>query len=548
MAAALAPGLSRSERTDRAEALRLACPEHPSVLLTLALRRFEEGDTLGAREVAELRVRLTPDDASGWTLLAPLRYLTEDRMGAFAAWNRVGRPRVDAVVLRREAAPGGREGEGTGSPSGPLAQALRPVAPGALLTPLGVEAASRRVSALPRVERVRLDPRILDGGLARVEVHTLDREGPGIGRTDLPGHLLRGVTRTLSVGHTAGEVRMHGAGVFTPSVGEVRGAIRVPALGLPEVGAEFQALELQGRSRRIGVRVEAADWPHPLPGPGIGPPSPTPFLQLRSWLGVERESLRENPGTEVGGGVGITLTRDDGPARLGARLRGEGWTRVGARETAPGEATASGAAREAGGSREAGGARFDLLLLGRRDTPRWSFEATGGGVVALAPRRGDLPLHLRPRFGSGAGATHLLRGMGGAEAAPVAAGRASAGWITGGMEAVRWAPEGRGPGPLRWVRMGGAGFVDAARGVRGGGVDGRGLNEAGTEGWRITPGVGFRMALPGADGTLAMDLALDLAPDRAGDGARDPALGGAQRRLRLSAGWRGVGWGLDGDR
>jgi hypothetical protein len=521
--AAVAQALVLPAPLPRLQALGPACPGHPGLLRELTGLHFQEGETLQALETAEALARAAPDDPRSWALLAPLRYLADDRVGALAAWNRVGRPRI--VGLTGTVEERGGDGPEALARAPGQARALSGLEAGRLLTPGALEGARLGLQALPAVERARVDYRVEAGGGARVEAHTLARTGPGLGRLELPGHLARGVTGTLALGRTRGEARRELSALWTSPA---RGASlhhRTPALGLPEVGARLQLQELRGgelgEERRGGVRLEAVHWPQalaesstharsrvwvalestrrlgpgPLPGGGAGPGD-----------GAERIARRE-----LGGGVSLALEHGAGPEPrrggvAGVTLAVEGWTPVG-----------GGVGGGGVGRGEAG------AFLGWHGQG-WSLGSRLGGVGIAAASRDGILLHLRPRFGGGEGATHLLRGSGGGAFALASPGVRRAGWVTAGVEVVRWARPAQGPGLRRWLRPGVALLADGARGVGGGGVPG-GAPEAGgpadRPGWRVDPGVGVRLELPGAEGALAADL------------ARAPG-GGA----RLSVGWR----------
>ena len=145
------------------------CPNDPASWRELAGLRFSQSRWSEAQDLALSAVRLAPDDAYAWQLVATSRYLMGDVMGALDAWNRTGEPRIDTIDIHGA--------ERTRQPVVVRAAGLQPRQ---VLTPEAFGRALRRLRDLPVASnaRMRYEPvsTAIDGGLAKVDVFIDERQ------------------------------------------------------------------------------------------------------------------------------------------------------------------------------------------------------------------------------------------------------------------------------------------------------------------------------------------------------------------------------------
>src|SRR5690606_34268163 len=89
-------------------------------------------------ELARAALEAQPGDPQALRLLATARFVRDDRMGALAAWNAVGEPRVDLIRI-----------DGLTRTRTRLAKQLIGVTPGEVLRPPDLLRASSRLAELP---------------------------------------------------------------------------------------------------------------------------------------------------------------------------------------------------------------------------------------------------------------------------------------------------------------------------------------------------------------------------------------------------------------
>ncbi|MES3032494.1 MAG: papain-like cysteine protease family protein [Gemmatimonadota bacterium] len=141
-----------------------ACPTEPVVLRELAGVRFRQGRRAESAQLAEQYLQRMPGDSLGWQLLASARYLSGDPRGALAAWNVVGRPRVDLVRIEGSRRIRFRT----------LAEAAN-IAPGAVLTPTRLGLAQRRLADTPALAAARVSYQPVTGGVVEVRADVVER-------------------------------------------------------------------------------------------------------------------------------------------------------------------------------------------------------------------------------------------------------------------------------------------------------------------------------------------------------------------------------------
>ncbi|MCX6538486.1 MAG: C39 family peptidase [Acidobacteria bacterium] len=460
------------------------CPNDPASWRELAGLRFSQSRWSEAQDLALSAVRLAPEDAYAWQLVATSRYLMGNVMGALDAWNRTGEPRIDTTDIHGA--------ERTRQPVVVRAAGLQPRQ---VLTAEAFGRALRRLRDLPVASNARMRYEPIDGGLATLDVFIDERKV-------VPSGWIAAATIGTSA-WLVGEVRIDVAGPL--GAGEVESALWRWAAKRPAVA--------------LGLALPSPQW---LPG----------IISFdASW---ERQSYGATPSSndatlvrEERRRVGLNLAdwstswlRWQTGAALD-RLREYGdldQNRFDARDYLALESTLN--VRLAGDRLAvaasvgwwapfAGGNRFGTggLLAAWRSTddatvPSWSVMTE----IAVASRAA--PLALWQGAGTGLGRSGLLR------AHPLISGDVMTGPVFGrevahgSLEYVQ---------PVGRVLVGAvsiAGFVDAARAWHR-------LNGLDTSPLYIDAGVGLRVRARGLSGGIRIDVA---------HGLRD---GGTT----LSAGW-----------
>jgi len=141
------------------------CPQSAAPWRELAGLRFLESRWAEAATFAETATTRDPADEDAWRLLASSRFMTGDRLGALAAWNRIGELRADLTTV-----------EGLELTPEPVVVRRVGVEPRSLLTPDAFLRASRRLSDLPAASftRLRFDP--IGDGRARINAVVAERK------------------------------------------------------------------------------------------------------------------------------------------------------------------------------------------------------------------------------------------------------------------------------------------------------------------------------------------------------------------------------------
>jgi hypothetical protein len=482
-----AAGRDRLDEAERLlESVLERCSGYSGLLRELAGLRFRQDRFAEAGRLASRFVEFEPESAWGWNLLASSRYLSDDPLGALAAWNRVGRPTVREIRIDGGSSSGAAD-------VGRIAATRLGLSEGDILTPDRLALGARRIEQLPAVSSSRLSYRPVSDG--RVDVEGVIVTGPRhpFARLALPGHVLRML---------GGSVRLEGAGALGrlehwTVEGAMDGDLYAASARLshPAPGAGIWSWEV----RRQSGRYRIPDGPSPdhleSPAPPDLPVTRVPRSGVRwrmehlptSWAhggvtvgvdhwhalpggsGMEDEA---QPGTAAM--VGLSLTLDLPKRSVTATVWSDGWVAGGVGSVPFGRTGVD--------------AEIQPLLPG-------SFELdTRAGIQTLTRAA---PLDLRPRFGSGRMATHPMRAR--SEFDPDGAVRADHPgpvWVHGGAE-LRWWSRARFP-----VTPGAALFADGVRSGRtlGGGSDGA-----------IHLGIGLRGRVPGVDGWFRLDWAIDPA-------------------------------------
>lgn len=141
-----------------------ACPAEPLVGRELAGVRFKQGRHAEVIGLTTDYLALAPGDELAWQLLATSRYLYGDHAGALAAWNEIGRPTVDLVVI-------------AGSRRVRFQQLAAAVAipHGTTLTTARLALARRRLADVLALRGAGIGYQAVPGGLVEVRVAVVER-------------------------------------------------------------------------------------------------------------------------------------------------------------------------------------------------------------------------------------------------------------------------------------------------------------------------------------------------------------------------------------
>ncbi|MEQ1728115.1 MAG: C39 family peptidase [Vicinamibacterales bacterium] len=465
------------------------CPTDAAPWLELAGLRFAQARWAEAETLAVSAVRLTPTDPYAWQLVASSRSLMGDEMGALAAWNRIGEPRVDLVSVR-----------GAERTRQPVVLRAAALPPRVVLTPEVFTRAVRRVRDVPAAAGARLRYETLDGGLARVEVFIDERPVAPKGLVALASLAARALLLDEVRVNLAGPL---GAGELGTAAWRWQANRPSVALGLALPSPQWfgGVLTLDGswerqtytaaptdpeatvRDVRRQVGIHLADW-------------------SASWLhwraGAAFDHLRQNDGFEQARVDGRDYLALDGV--LDVRLAGD---RLAVAAAAAWWTPFAGGNRFATGGLR--GAWRSTIDLGR---PWWSAVTEFGVASRVAP------LALWNGAGTGQGRSGLLR------AHPLL----DDGVVTGavfGRELWRGTLEYSRPlhaAPAGALAI--AAFADAARAWHR-------LTGQGPSWLHVDAGVGLRLRAPGDDAVVRLDVARGL---RGGGTTLSASWGGAWPR------------------
>ncbi len=442
--------------------VRAACPASPGPLHELAGVRFAQRRWNEAEALAEQALAIDPADAYAWEILASSRYVRNDLAGALAAWNRIGRPRVDAVRI-----------EGLERTRYAVVADALALEPGALLTVDRFRRAGRRLDEWPARSASRLAFQPLADGYAVVDATIVERAARP-----------RGVAGWAAIAARTASTRELSAAVpGTTGQGELWRASWRWWRDRPRVAVGFAAPRVGGLPGTW--RFEGA-WEAQAYATGRGPGAPR--VRESSTRGAVSVSdwLTGDLRYELAGGVeSWDGTRRHVNARGTLERR---WLRdriaLSARATAGVPLGTAAAYR----------------VAGLRARVRSSIEAAGtvwlvdAGLTTVSR---SAPLALWPGAGDGQAREVLLRAhallRGGTIDSPMF-GRQLA---SASVERQRWFTS-RLP-----ARIGVAAFTDVARVWHP-------FAAASSRAWQADAGAGLRVKVPGIDGTLRIDVAQGL--------------------------------------
>lgn len=311
--------LAVAGQTADAEAVLIAasalCPAESGPWRELAGLRFTEKKWTEAARLAARAVQVSPDDDHARQVLATSRVLAGDGAGALRAWNPLGEPRVDTIVVvgaERLSHPDVIEA------SGLIARRL--------LTADMLQLASRRVSEIPSVSKVLVSYAPVDARadvtVALVERAVVPRGWVSIGTTVARALLEDQVRLDIYGAFRRGE-RLGGAWRWRPERRRVIVGAAFPApAGLPGVLA-FEAqwdrqtytAAVREERRRLSLRI--SDWatPHLRWRVGAG----TDRFDRGRYAAVELGTEVRAAGDRLAAGAGVQRWIPfDGGAHLGA--------------------------------------------------------------------------------------------------------------------------------------------------------------------------------------------------------------------------------------
>lgn len=436
------------------------CPDDPAPRRELAGLRFSQSRWPAARDFALSAIRLAPDDAYSWQLVATSRYLMGDSTGALDAWNHSGEPRLDAIGI-----------QGATRTPQPVIIRAAGLQPRQLLTAATLELARRRVSELPVAMSTRVTYEPVAGGLAKADIRIDERALLPHGwfglaslgaravlhdevRIDVAGPLRAGDLETVAWRWSPGRPRV-AFSLATPSPRWLPGVVSFDASWDRQTYASMPSLDpngpLRDTRRRAGLRV--ADWA-------------TGWFRWEAGAALDRFDTRDYVA------AGSTLDLRAAADRIAVSTSAQWWTPIG------------------GGNRMATAElRTSWRSTGVATRPRWS--ASGGVTMASE----FAPLALWPGAGTGQGRSGLLRAHtllhDGVLDGPVFGRRLAQG-------SIEYA---------RPVALAGtvsiAGFVDGARAWQR-------MTGLATSPLYVDAGIGLRIQAPGERGAFRLDLAHGL--------------------------------------
>lgn len=405
-------------------------------------------------ELASAVVEETPGDTYSWQLLATARFVSDDPQGALAAWNEAGQPRLDLVQT-----------EGLQRTPQRILEELIPAQRGSVLTSGLLRHVDRQLADWPAMTRtaVRYVPK--EGGQADLRVAVTERDLFPRGRVALgiiAGRAL--ITRELRVAFgpmTSGGDRLEVGWRFWPDRPRYAATLQAPApwggiWGI-QASAERQPLTAPALAtfRHDSVGLIQSRWQ-------------TNWLRWQVGGGLDRWAASGRHGT-VSGAVDLVTPRDG--VRL--RVRGQSWFGT------------------------EGFSSLDVSLRTSRALRGRRYVVDGRALLSRVSE--SAPYDIWPAGDTGHARATLLR------AHPLVTGgryrtaRLGSDVATASLEGVRlWTRRGAQFGPALFADIGRTGRRVSGASVR-----------------DVDVGVGLRLRVPGASGTIRVDFAKGLR-----DGAR----------------------------
>ena len=448
----IAEGIRQAQSSDLEAAGRtlssaIGCP---AAMRELAGVRVLQKRWAEAADLASAAVAADERDAYAWKVLGTSRFVRNDRLGALAAWNHVGEPRLDLARF-----------DGLTRTRHRVVERLVAVESGDVLTAGRFMRARRRLAELPSATSTRLEYLPVPSGLAELRGVVAERPLVPSGRLSLAAMgLSAAATRELRL--TTGSVVGGGEQVsvawrFWPRRPRVAIGVGAPAPwgGVWSVTAFSErqtfSVPVAPPAERTGARLRASDW---LTG----------HLGWSVVAGVDEWAAGARYGT-----LGASLRFVSVDDRVEARIAADAW------------------------SGRTGFATGQAVVRARSST-----DLRGVVVVAAAAVQGAsdrAPLDLWWAGDTGHVRAALLRAHPALDEGRLRADRLGRTLAHGSLEAQRWWMI---AGP---VRAAAAAFGDMAR--TGHRVDGGGLGD-------VDVGFGARLAVTGMPGIFRIDVGRGL--------------------------------------
>ena len=244
------------------------CPGVPAAWRELAGLRFLQRRWAEAGALAERAASLDPLDVPGLDLLGTSRFLAGQPGAALQAWNGAGRPVIDLVGLT-----------GVARTRHPVVIGLLDLPPRTLLTAARFERASRRLAALPSAAVTHLAYAPAPGGLVGIEATVAERPALPQGAVSLTALAVRAAVQRdlrVDVASPTGSGELWTAAwrwqharprvafaLAVPSVAGLPGVTTIAgtwartSLAAPRVPGGPEVIVIQERRR---AALELADW------------------------------------------------------------------------------------------------------------------------------------------------------------------------------------------------------------------------------------------------------------------------------------------------
>ncbi len=442
--------------------VRTKCPDAPGPIRELAGVRFAQRHWSESARLAEQALAAGDTDPYAWDVLGSSRYMLGDLAGALAAWNRIGKPRVNLVNI-----------QGVHRTRYQLISEAVALPINSMLTPERFGLAARRVKDLPDQSGALVTYRLEPDGYATVDITILEQPTSGVTRaawTTLGTHAAvdREIAAVVPGGTGQGELwsatwrywtrRPRIALAFAaPRFGTLRGVWRVEGgWERQDYAKDADSLDRLVSESHAFARLSMSDWINATAKYDAS-------LGFESWNGTQQTATAAGALDRrlFGDRVSVSAT-----GRVGIPLSSE---------------------RGFGGAAARAAYRSSSVAAG------WTLS----GEVGAATVSAQAPLSWWPAAGDGHTGEPLLR------AHPLLQDGAIAGPAFGrsvqhaNIEASRWMP---GSMP---VIFGAAVFADAAHASSG-------LVVQPDASVQTDIGAGLRVRLPGSDRTLRVDVALGV--------------------------------------
>jgi peptidase C39-like protein len=177
------------------EGVRVECPRSAGPIRELAAVRFSERRWRDAETLASRALELDPNDSYAWDVLGSSRFMQDDPVGALRAWNRIGRPRLNAIHIA-----------GVRRARYQLIAGILDLEEGEVVTAEAFERSRRLLDQLPDRESARIAFRPEPDGYATIDVVIHERNARPTSVSEWAGRSLQaGIDREVTV-------RMPGAG------------------------------------------------------------------------------------------------------------------------------------------------------------------------------------------------------------------------------------------------------------------------------------------------------------------------------------------------